>query len=264
MAAFSYCSETLTSARKTGLRLAEKIKECIQWQVVCVDLEHLHDKEWREITESPMFRFNVLFACIDEVHLINTWGLSFRPAFTLIGTFLRERFPSSVSVVGLSATLEPGLPTVSVCKNLGFFEGGFKLIRRSNERPNTQFSIEFQAHGMNGDKFPQLLPYLASGRKTIIHCQTLEQVIRVYFYLWQLQPDRVNKLIRARIYHAICPSEYNEATIRLIETDPRCQIVIATVAFSNGLNATTLLGSLSLQHLTRLGRERDVCEGTET
>ena len=267
MAAFSYCSETLTSARKAGLRLAEKIKECIQWQVVCVDPEHLRDKEWREITESPMFRSNVLFACVDEVHLINTWGLSFRPAFTLIGTFLRGRFPSSISVVGLSATLEPGLPTVSVCKTLGFFEGRFKLIRRSNERPNTQFSIEFQGHGMNGDKFPQLLPYLASGRKTIIHCQTLEQVIRVYFYLWQLQPDGANKLIRARIYHSICPSEYNEETIRLIETDPRCQIVIATVAFSNGLNATTLLDSLSLdfaatlneawQEKGRVGRNRD-------
>jgi superfamily II DNA helicase RecQ len=103
--AFSYCSETLTEARKTGLCLAREIKECVRWQVVCVDPEHLRDKEWREITEGPIFRSNVLFACVDEAHLINSWGLSFRSAFSLIGTFLRGRFPSSISILGLTATL---------------------------------------------------------------------------------------------------------------------------------------------------------------
>jgi superfamily II DNA helicase RecQ len=136
--------------------------------------------------------------------LINSWGLSFRPAFSLIGTFLRGRFPSSISILGLTATLEPGLPTESVCKSLGFFEGGFKLIRRSNERPNTQFTIRFTAHGMTGDKFPDLLPHLAGGRKTIIHCQSLRQVLSVHSYLWRAQPDGADRLIRARIYHAIC------------------------------------------------------------
>ena len=122
-----------------------------------------------------------------EVHLINSWGLSFRPAFRLIGTFLRGCFPASISILGLTATLEPGGPTESVCKSLGFFEGSFTLIRRSNERPNTQFTIRFMAHGMTGDKFPDLLPYLASGRKTIIHCQTLRQVLSVHTYLWRAQ-----------------------------------------------------------------------------
>lgn len=178
--------------------------------------------------------------------------MSFRSAFSLIGTFLRGRFPSSISVVGLSATLEPGLPTVSVCKSLGFFEGSFKLIRRSNERPNTQFTIQFLAHGTNSENFPELLPYLASGRKTIIHCQTLKQVLHVYNYLWRSQPDGADKLIRARMYHAICPPEYNKETIHLIETDPQCQIIIPTVAFSNGLNVTTLLDSLSLEFASTL------------
>ena len=34
--------------------------------------------------------------------------------------------------------------------------------------------------------------------------------------------------------------------IRLINDDPHCQIIISTVAFSNGLNAESLLDSLSL------------------
>ncbi|PPQ98765.1 hypothetical protein CVT26_014348 [Gymnopilus dilepis] len=242
----SYCKETLTEARKTGVRLAGDIKECTKWQVVCVDPEHLQEKEWREITRSPVFRSNILFACIDEAHLINEWGLDFRRAFGAIGAFLRGCLPPSVSIIGLSATLEPGEPTVSVCRSLGFFEGRFKLIRQSNERPNTQFGIEFLSQGLNGDKFPFLLPYLASGRKAIIHCRTIDQVSRVYAYFWRLQPEGSDKLRRVRVYHSICPPDYNKETIRLLDDDPHLQIVISTVAFSNGLNARSLLDSLSL------------------
>ena len=211
-----------------------------------MDPEHLHDKEWREITEYSIFRENILFASVDKVHLINEWGLAFRLAFGTIGTFLRGRFPSSIFIVGLTATLEPGSPTVFVCKSLGFFEGNFTLIRRSNECPNTQFTVQFLTHGLNSNKFSDILPYLASGQKTIIHCRTVNQVSQVYAYIWCLQPDGTNKLIRARVYHSICPADYNKQTIELLETEPCLQIVISTVAFSNGLNAKSLLDSLSL------------------
>ena len=127
--------------------------------------------------------------------------------------------------------LEPGSSTISVSKSLGFFDGNFKFLRRSNERPNTQFTVQFITRGLNGEKFPDLLPYLATGRKTIIHCRTLDQVSHVYAYIWRLQPDGANKLIRMRMYHSINPPEYNEETIRLINDDPRCQIIISTVAF---------------------------------
>jgi superfamily II DNA helicase RecQ len=253
--------------RKAGIWLAREIKDCTKWQAVCVDPEHLRDKEWREISESPVFQANVLFTCINEVHLINEWGLSFRLALAGIGTFLWGCFPASICIVGLSAMLEAGLPTVSVCKSLGFFEGHFRLIQRSNEYPNTQFIIPFLTCGLNGDKFSDLLPYLASGRKTIIHCRTVNQVSHVYAYIWHLQPDGVNKLNRARVYHSICPPDYNKETIRLLETDPYLQIVISTVAFSNGINAKSLLDSLSLgfgstfneswQEKGRVGRNPD-------
>ncbi|KAF8884728.1 P-loop containing nucleoside triphosphate hydrolase protein [Gymnopilus junonius] len=231
VSAFSYCKQTLTVARKTGIHLATEIKDCTKWQVICVDPEHLHDNEWREVTGSPIFQANILFACVNEAHLINEWGVSFRPAFSIIGTFLHGRFPPSMSVVGLTATLEPRAPTASVCKSLGFFDGRFTFIRRSNERPNTQFSIQFLPRGLSGDKFDFLLPYLADLRKTIIHCRTIDQVSHVHAYLWRLQPEGTDKLRRARIYHKM---------------DPQLQIIICTVTFSNGLNAKSLLDSLSL------------------
>ena len=128
---------------------------------------------------------NILFVCVVRVHLFNKWGLAFCLVFGTIGSFLHGWFPSSVSIISFTTMLKPGLllPMVSVCKSLGFFEGNFILIRRSNECPNTQFTVQFLTHGLNSDKVPDILPHLASGHKTIIHCRTVNQVTQVYAYI---------------------------------------------------------------------------------
>ncbi|KAJ7848272.1 hypothetical protein B0H14DRAFT_2583121 [Mycena olivaceomarginata] len=73
------------------------------------------------------------------------------------------------------------------------------------------------------------------------------------------------KFRRVRMYHSLCPAAYNDETIHLIDNDPQCQIVICTVAFTNGINARKLLDSISLgfaktvdimwQEKGRVGRE---------
>ncbi|KAJ7801975.1 hypothetical protein B0H14DRAFT_3489048 [Mycena olivaceomarginata] len=161
-------------------------------------------------------------------------------------SFYRRRFPASSSLVALSATLAPGAATTAVCTSLGLFKGAFHLIRRSNERPNIQFIMQTLTHGLAGYQFPDLLPFLNSGRKLVIHCATLDLVFRVYVYIWRLQPSTADKFCRTRMYHSLCPPSYNEETIHLIDTDPYCQIVIATIAFSNGINAKKILDSISL------------------
>ncbi|KAJ7688121.1 hypothetical protein B0H17DRAFT_1203130 [Mycena rosella] len=178
LSAFAYCRESLADARRSGINLTDDIRRS-KWQVVCVDPEHLQEKEWRTISEWPDFRAKLLYSAVDEAHLINEWGPAFRLVFTTIGQFFRGRFPSSTSVVGLSATLAPGPATSSVCTSLGLFEGTFHLIRRSNERPNVQFIMKTLTHGLAGYEFPDLLPYLNSGRKLSIHCATLDLVFRV-------------------------------------------------------------------------------------
>ncbi|KAJ7643163.1 hypothetical protein DFH06DRAFT_957987, partial [Mycena polygramma] len=112
--AFAYCHETVTSARKAGRNLVHEIRDCKTWNVICVDPEHLRDKAWRKITEFDVYRANLVYGCTDEVHLINQWGLSFRPDFRHIGAFFTGRLPSSTSLMGLSATLQPGAATQSV------------------------------------------------------------------------------------------------------------------------------------------------------
>ncbi|KAJ6487519.1 hypothetical protein DFH09DRAFT_1339391 [Mycena vulgaris] len=245
--ALAYCRETLADARRNGINLGTLVKECTQWQVICVDPEHLHDKEWRDISEWPVFRARILFTVIDEAHLINEWGLTFRIPFKLIGLFVRGPLPrTTMSVVALSATLAPGKDTQAVCDSLGLFGDSFHLIRRSNERLNIQFILQILTHGLAGYDFPDLLPYLMSGRKTVIHCEALDLVFRVYVYILRLQANDADKLRRTRMYTSLCSDFYNQETIRLIDEDPHCQIIVATIAFSNGINARSILDSISL------------------
>ncbi|KAJ6548112.1 P-loop containing nucleoside triphosphate hydrolase protein [Mycena vulgaris] len=48
------------------------------------------------------------------------------------------------------------------------------------------------------------------------------------------------------MYHSLCSPIPNEETIRRIDEDPELQIVLATIAFSNGINANAILDSVSL------------------
>ncbi|KAK7014661.1 P-loop containing nucleoside triphosphate hydrolase protein [Favolaschia claudopus] len=203
--AFTYCHETVTDARKNKLNLS-----------------------WRQIVASDTFRANVVYGCIDEVHLVNEWGESFRPQFKHIGAFLRGRLPSSVSIMGLSATLQPGTETNSICRSLGFFGDSYYLLRLSNERPNTQFIMEPLENGVGGTEFPQLLRYLNSGRKGIIHCFAIDDVFRIFMYLWNSIPESLDRLRRIKTYHSIHSLDDNKETLRLLEEDPLCQVVIAT------------------------------------
>lgn len=48
------------------------------------------------------------------------------------------------------------------------------------------------------------------------------------------------------MYHSLRSSEENEEILQLLDEDPECQVVIATIAFANGLNVKALLDSISL------------------
>ncbi|KAJ7155663.1 P-loop containing nucleoside triphosphate hydrolase protein [Mycena filopes] len=244
--AFAYCHETVTEARKSGRNLAHEIRDCKTWSVICVDPEHLREKTWRLITASDVFRANIVYGCVDEAHLIRDWGADFRPQFKQIGAFFRGRLPSSASIMALSATIQPGPALNSICSSLGMSRNEFYLLRLSNERPNTQFIMEPLENGVGGKVFPQLLGILNSGRKAAVHCRTIDDVFRVFLYLWKSLPPGPHRLRRLKMYHSLRSAEDNQEIIRLLDEDPACQVVIATVAFATGLNVKSLLDSISL------------------
>lgn len=265
--AFAYCHETVTDARMAGRNLVHEIRDCKTWNVICVDPEHLRDKAWRDITAYNVFRANIVYGCTDEAHLINQWGLSFRPDFRHIGAFFTGRLPSNTSILALSATLQPGSASNAVCSSLGMLGDNFYEFRSSNERPNTQFIMEPLQNGVGGKIFPQLLEYLNSRRKAIVHVRTIDDVLRVFIYLWKSLPPGPHRLRRLKMYHSLRSTKDNEEILRLLDEDPECQVVIATIAFANGLNVKALLDSISLgvadtvdqvvQEKGRVGRDAD-------
>ncbi|THU79606.1 hypothetical protein K435DRAFT_622475, partial [Dendrothele bispora CBS 962.96] len=90
-----------------------------------------------------------------------------------------------------------------------------------------------------------LLEYLRSGRKTVIHVETIPIAYEIYEFLWEYLPPGHSPLHRMRMYHALCTDEYNRETFRLVDSDSELQVVIATVGFSQGINCRGLLDSIS-------------------
>ena len=62
-------------------------------------------------------------------------------------------------------------------------------------------------------------------------------------------------MARVQLYHALCWSEEDEETTRLLREDPRTQIVIATIAFGQGINVKTLVDSIQLGFPVSLDQE---------
>lgn len=238
--ALAYNADTLTKSRKTGPKLDVEVAEG-EWLLVCVDPEHLKTKIWTWITDQECFRRSITLVTVDEAHLIFEWGEDFRVDFKHIGPFCRGCLPPRVSVGALSATLQTGARTKHICNSLGFRDGHFVFIRRSNERPNMQFSLKTLTHGLGGDQFPDLLPYLNSNRKAVVYGKSIDICFRMYLFALRCSPNNLKRHKRFRLYHALCWSVENAEIVRLIRDDPECQVVFATIAFGQGFNIKSLL-----------------------
>ena len=62
-------------------------------------------------------------------------------------------------------------------------------------------------------------------------------------------------MAHVQLYHALCWSEEDEETTRLLHEDPRMQIVIATIVFGQGINVKILLNSIQLGFPVSLDQE---------
>ncbi|KAJ3964266.1 P-loop containing nucleoside triphosphate hydrolase protein, partial [Lentinula raphanica] len=174
---------------------------------------------------------------VDEVHLLLTWGKSFRKSFQQVG-FVRSRLPDNVVMMGLTATMRGGTALKSICQFLGLRNGGYHLIRRSNQRHDIQLILREVSSPIDGSSFPELRWILRQNRKTIIFCRSISLGNRVRQYLYHYDvslggnPHTVNQRICE--YNSISDS-HNEATRRLIQSG-ECTIVLATSALAVGVD----------------------------
>ncbi|KAF5344238.1 hypothetical protein D9758_012310 [Tetrapyrgos nigripes] len=249
----SYCHEKITEYRLKKDDLASLICDCKMWQLICVDPEHLATPEWRKILDHKTFIKNLILFCS-------------------IGTIARGFIGEQTSLIGLSATCAPGAHTIDICNSLGLYGDSYHLVRRSNERENMFLTVESLERSKGVSKYARILEYLQSGRKAVIHVNTIPEAYDIYEFLWNHVPPGTSPLHRMQMYHALCTDKYNCETFERIDNDPRLQVVIATVAFTQGINRKKILDSISYnfpltldeywQAKGRAGRNPDViCRG---
>ncbi|KAE9392208.1 hypothetical protein BT96DRAFT_1000613 [Gymnopus androsaceus JB14] len=78
--AFAYTHDNVSAAWHTSIDLVKEITSC-KYQLICMDPEHLQEQEWYLIANLSNFRQNIIFACTEEGHVIDEWGLGFHLLF---------------------------------------------------------------------------------------------------------------------------------------------------------------------------------------
>ncbi|KAJ3559456.1 hypothetical protein NM688_g328 [Phlebia brevispora] len=172
---------------------------------------------------------------VDEIHLLDSWGASFRKAFWQIG-HVRARMPGQTVLIGVTATLATGRPTENVLKFLRLQPGDFHLIHRSNRRPELRTIYRTLTTGLGGWKFPDFKHIWHQGKKTIMYCSTISLSFRLLTYLVSVAPRTPSPLKRVRMYNSLNSVEYNEESRRLFEEDNNLLILIATDSLMVGIN----------------------------
>ncbi|KAJ7301700.1 P-loop containing nucleoside triphosphate hydrolase protein [Mycena albidolilacea] len=120
---------------------------------------------------------------VDEIHLLVSWGQSFRKAFQQIG-FMRARLRPGIPIIGLTASLlaDPKVQN-AIFATLGVNRGEFHLIRRSNARHDIQFLFRRLHSGIDGRVFPEIAWVLNNRDKTLIFGTSISLVHRLKSYL---------------------------------------------------------------------------------
>ncbi|KAF9500719.1 hypothetical protein BDN71DRAFT_1501923 [Pleurotus eryngii] len=107
--------------------------------VIIAGPEQLRAKEFEKALADGQFYDWISGLGFDEVHLLNSWGSSFRKDFQQMG-FLKARMREDHNPwILTTATCQAGRPFQNICDLLGLRTGHFHLIHRSNRRPERLF-----------------------------------------------------------------------------------------------------------------------------
>lgn len=123
-------------------------------RVLLLSPEQLISKRLEKLVNDSGFRKRVCLLAVDELHLLDTWGHSFRKAYLQI-EFMRARFESGLVMIAMTATLLPGKQTERVCKFVGL-QDCHHTVRQSNRRPEIQLLFRVLSHGIENWDFSDL------------------------------------------------------------------------------------------------------------
>jgi len=117
---------------------------------------------------------------VDEAHLADEWGADFQPLYKDIWS-LHSRGPEHLTVVALSASIEPGRQYHNVVKHLGFMKCSFYLDKRDCERQNVSLTFREAKYPCSGFVFrdldyliPSDMTNVIDTPKQLLYCETIE------------------------------------------------------------------------------------------
>ena len=227
--------DTVQLAQKDNMNLYKEILTGAT--IVLVSPEQLLSQRFEVAISDKDFAKRVCMMAIDEVHLLNTWGKSFRKLYLQVG-WARARLKNAVPLIATTATLQGGKNTEDICTFLGL-QRNLHVIRRSNIRRD--FRIIFRTMSSNpesSDAFPELDWVLSSRRKVLIHHWSIATCWRIGTYLIKKDASNPYRTIRIRIFHALNWPSHNDDTLRKWkEGDPNVQVIVATAIFAVGMDA---------------------------
>jgi hypothetical protein len=130
---------TKGEAEKEGKNIWALVE--LETNVILVSPEMLSTPGFTSLIASKKFQDRLFAIAIDELHLLTSWGESFRPMYKQI-MYVRARFAKRVVTFGMTATLWVGKHLQSVCSFFGWKDGTFKLLRRSMQDQMCNLSFE--------------------------------------------------------------------------------------------------------------------------
>ncbi|KAJ4463461.1 hypothetical protein C8R41DRAFT_927391 [Lentinula lateritia] len=185
--------------------------------VLLMSPEQLHSKGYEIALTNKSFYHRIYTLAVDEVHLLLSWGKSFRQPFQQIG-LARARLSDRVVLISLTATMRGGRALKTVCRFLGLQEGRFHLICQSNQRPDIQLILCKISSPVNGRSFPEL------------------DWLHEYMYHWdqELGGDPRTVLNWMREYNLLS-EDYNQVTQTLMRSGD-CSVVFGTSSLAIGVD----------------------------
>ncbi|RDB22161.1 ATP-dependent DNA helicase Q-like 3 [Hypsizygus marmoreus] len=187
---------------------------------------------------------------VDEIHLLNSWGAFFRPAFQQI-RFIRARLPDRIPLIAVTATLQAGASGQGILSLLGLHPRKFHLLQRSNVRADIQLLFRELVSGIEGSEFPELDWILRDGQKTIIFATTIKLGFNLKSYFTRTCPASLNAQKYIRLYNALNFASFNTSTRDLIRDD-ECRVIIGTNTLAVGMDLP------DIQDVVLIGEPQDV------
>lgn len=166
----------------------------------------------------------------DEIHLVSSWGVEFRPAYRL----LRDRLPPGVPIIALTATATPRVQ-LDILDQLG--RPNAQLIVHGFRRTNLGLSI---VSATSKQRENCVMNYLkdSSTKPAIVYSSTRKQTESVAATLQKLGH-------RVGAYHAgMTPKVRADVQSRFMAGD--LDVIVATIAFGMGIDKSNIRTVLHL------------------